>query len=1267
MKPSLHFFKNAIPEVDEKLIQHHLDRLDERYFACFDQNTIAQHLRALSKISPDNPAELLLTLERGNRLTCTVLAFDYPGEFSLISGVLAGMGVNVQSGGSHTYARLPEATAAPKRRITARQTAPVDLLHRRRIIDHFSGILDTELPLDAWQAEFARVLKEVIGLLEQGQDARQVEAKSRVNELVARQLEKLQTHTHPVLYPVEIEIQNKSGPFTRLKVISQDTPAFLYALSNALSVKGISIEHVRISTKDNRIEDLVDFVDAQGGQITDPALLDQVRLSVLVTKQFTYFLGTAPDPFAALSRFEKLVEDLLRLPEHGKWVELLSSPKLLRDLAQLLGTSDFLWEDMIRLQYETLLPMLGPRMEGKQFADTMETLPERLDQALAGAKDLAAQCQRLNEFKDQEIFLIDLDHILTRGADFKVLSDYLTYLATVVIRRAVKLVYRSLVERYGHPRTVAGLETKYALFGLGKFGGAALGYASDIELMFVYSDNGQTDGPAPLTNAEFFETLTRDTAKFIHAKREGIFNIDLRLRPHGQDGPLAVSLENFANYYSPGGSAHAVERLALVRLRAVGGDEDLGAQIERLRDEFIYTSRSINIRDLRELRHKQFAEKTQGGKLNAKFSPGGLVDLEYDVQILQIMHGHEHLELRTPRIHQALSGLKEVGVLQPAEYRGLNLAYNFLRHLINGLRMLRGSAQDLFLPPWNLDEAVHLARRMGYSQKAGLDPAQQLRVEFEMHTAAIRAFVERHFGRDSLPGPATGTVADLIYSDEATTGLKREVLSGAGFKDADRAYDNLRRLAGAGTQQEKFARLAVLAFDFLSQKPDPDMALNNWERFVGALPDPGAHFESLRFQPMRLEILLNIFSSSQFLADTLVRYPEFLDWATDPKKLHILRARAAYAEELAALAARAPAEAEWLNALRRFRRREFLRIGTRDICLRAPLPDITRELTNLAEALVQTVLDRVWADLGQAGKVPPAAWQDPHRHFCILAFGKMGGQELNYSSDIDLLGVCDDTAAGVRQGILQETGKDPFALAMESVRAYLSQYTEEGVVYRVDLRLRPYGIEGQLVPSAGSLLDYYERYAALSEIQALLKLRPVAGNLEFGLDFMEEIKAQLLRRRDPRDISRSIKKMRSQALLQQERKGAAVRDVKSGLGGLRDIEFLVQGLQLKHAPDTPALLEGNTLRAAEILNKAGFLPPDVFNHLEDDYIFLRRVEHYLQIMEDQQIHALPTQKDELTALAKRMLGNTASAQIFLDQLNNRLKRVHETYLQYLDK
>ena len=1263
MKPTFDKLHLLCPETEEQLIREHLSRLEDRYFEYFSEERVAEHLRALGSLSAEQPIQTLVRPRERDRLEITVLAFDYPGEFSLITGILAASGFNILSGEVYTYSQYQAAAKADSEtggarrstfasRVRKSRSIRTDPVRRRRIIDHFFGKVESRATPEIWESQLQSGLAETIALLERGDSKSLERARQQVNEQVAQYLSSVTLPTEAVLLPVQIDVSPSRQESTIVTVVAQDTPFFLYALSTALSLRSIFIESIRIRTSANRIEDEFSLLDAQGRRITDARRLDQVKFSVLLTKQFTYFLSSAPDPYAALCRFERLVEAVLDLPDQGRWSELLSNPLILQELARLLGASDYLWEDFIRLQYETLLPMLEPHLRGQSFSTSLESLSDRLDQALSPAKTVQQKRRILNEFKDREIFLLELDHIVTPEADFRILSEGLTRLAEVVMNKAVQVTCRRLLQRYGRPLTVAGFPARFCLLGLGKLGGGDLGYASDIELLFVYSDSGTTAGKQAIRNAEFYEYLVREAGRSIHAKKEGIFQIDLRLRPHGASGPMACSLENFCRYYGPGGEAHPLERLALVRLRAIGGDRALGEQVERLRDEMLYTGKALDLKALRKARQRQIDERTRRGELNAKFSPGALLGLEYAVMLLQVESGADKKELRTPFIRKALKQLQAAGMLEAEQAARLVEAYEFLRRLINSLRMLRGSALDLFLPASEADEFLHLARRMGYTPGGELTPAQKLHLDFETHTAFVRAFIEKHFGRETLSVPGVGNIADLILSDALPAQMRTRILRRSGFQNPDRAFTNLRSLAAAGASPISFARLAVLATDLLRYQPDPDMALNNWERFLSALDDPEEHFRLLLSQPKRLDILLSIFAGSQFLSDSLIRDPGSFEWATLPDHLHQIRHRDQIEAVFRDLSGTADSSNSWRNQLRRCKRREVLRIGIRDICLGAPIEEIMQELSMLAEALLQVELERLWTALEA---------QELADQFCLLAFGKLGGQELNYSSDIDLLAI---TAKP-----LSPESERVFKRIMETLRADLSVHTEEGAAYRVDLRLRPFGRSGELVGSVASLLRYYREQAALWELQALLKARPVAGNLEVGRRFLSGMRSRFHELRLPGQIVTSLEKMRTKTqgkLLQSIESGP---NIKLGGGGIRDVEFLVQGLQLiqagSGAPESEGLLNGNTLAALSALSERGIIPPVEAEQLRRDYLFLRRIEHYLQIFEDRQTHTLPRDSAELQALSRRMLGPQAGRTQFMERLTSCMQRVQGAYRRFL--
>ncbi|TVQ37820.1 MAG: glutamate-ammonia-ligase adenylyltransferase [Spirochaetaceae bacterium] len=1239
-----------------------LERMPARYFADCSQAQMQSHQEMQQQLSDASPfaVDVRPADHDPDLTTVTVVAYDYPAEFSILTGLLSATGFNILSGDIYTSRSGDRQSAIDDkqlRRAFPNQESRARYLQRHRralgalaaasqrrvIVDTFTG--STSQPREQWARQFQEHLAHFMALLHANTLESLEQAKKSITELVVRALSELEIASERMLFPVDVEFDTTLSDVTRMKILSEDTLFFLYALSNALALHGMSIEHVEIRTRGNRIEDQFDFVDSAGKPVTDESAINQLRLSVAFTKQFTYFLPSAPDPYSALQRFESLIQDFIHLSQHGRIGSLLSSPKILQDLARLLGASDYLWEDFLRLQHESILPML----DGAGNSELLSLEPEQMSVALrrriAKVSTRADKRAQLNDFKDNQNYLIDLDHIRNPELEFFFLSSRLTALAEAIVSAAVEIAYEDAVTRWGTPRTVAGLRADYAILGLGKLGGEALGYASDIELMYIYSDDGETDGSESIANREFFERAFQDAVSLIDAKREGIFQIDLRLRPHGSSGPVAVSLASFTRYYSR--EAAALEKLALVRMRHFGGNAELGRHVESIRNQLIYTGSSIDLDELKRLRALQLQEKSEPGRLNAKFSPGGLVDLEYSVQILQVIHGRSNRRLRTPRIHQALQALVEAGKMHHEYAERLIGAYRFFRTLINGLRMLRGNAQDLFLPQLASAEYLHLARRMGYRTRGSLPPAEQLHMEFEARSAEIRAFVERELGRDAVPSFVVGNIADLILSEEIDEQRKREILERGGFQNIERSYEAWRRMAGSGERQFLFAELAILARNVVRSCPDPDMALNNWDRFMAAIADPLEHIRRLQLQPQRLRILIAIFAGSQFLSDTLIQNPDFLDWVTEYQVVRSIRSLREISEDLAAIAAECLDQRDWLNALRRFRRREILRIGTRDICLHAPLVEITEELSNLADALTQAALEDIWRR-----EPNPAAAQ----RFCVLAFGKLGGRELNYSSDIDLLALFEPDEQSRR-----EADQRLFERVMVQLRAALSSHTEQGYLYRVDLRLRPFGSSGALAQPLPAIERYYRNHASLWEHQAMLKLRPIAGNLDVGRRLLQRVLPLLSVKPQRGLVVASITELRESAIAQSDREA----DVKNGIGGIRDIEFLVQGLQMLNCRDYPEILTANTLDGLSALGAQGLLPRDTADNLREGYILLRRVEHFLQILEDRQVHRIPHTPELRAALARRVQLATATEGDFFERLSAVRSLVRQAYTRYL--
>jgi [glutamine synthetase] adenylyltransferase / [glutamine synthetase]-adenylyl-L-tyrosine phosphorylase len=732
------------PRLDRGDVATFLERVEPEYLGAFEPAAIAGHLQALARLSHEHPVEVLLNHNRDGLVDCVVLAFDHPFEFSTITGIMAANGFDIERSDAFTLRKIKSAMRPANRR------KPV--IHRRDpmkdavILDYFRGrLIGPAQDFEKWAGKFTNSIEEAIGLLEQSQQESIDRARRLVNERVTQSLARRKSSSRTMV-SLEVQIEQLKQA-TRLRLRAPDTPAFLYALSTALSLHGLQINKTRARTAEGTAIDEIDVVDQAGAPLTDAQTIQQVQRSVLLTLQFCYFLDRAPDPFTALQRFDDLARQIVRIPQAGQWLELLANPLSMMDLAKLLGASNFIWEDFIRFDVDVLLPVLQRRVRGEEICPPARALPLRLERSLAGAKDFEDERKRLNEFKDRELFLIDLDHILAEenpDEAFRILSERLVFLAENLLAAASRRVYAELVRLYGRPRNEKNDETRFAIFGLGKLGGVALGYASDIELLFLFEDNGSTSGGSrgSLTNGEFFAILTRETTAYIQAKREGIFQVDLRLRPFGNGGPLASSESDFAAYYGPTGKAHAFEKLALVRLRWIAGNSLLGFKIEQLRDQLVYDGAPPDLAAIWEISAKMRQQHAAGGKYHAKHSDGALADLEQTVLLLQVLQAREAPQLRTPRLHEAMDGLRRAGIISAEEFERLLGAYQFLRRLINAQRMLRGSARDLFLPAEDSDELVHLARRMRYASET---PGRSLLRNFKSNIASVQKFMRKKF------------------------------------------------------------------------------------------------------------------------------------------------------------------------------------------------------------------------------------------------------------------------------------------------------------------------------------------------------------------------------------------------------------------------------------------------------------------------------------------------------------------------------------------
>lgn len=704
------------------------------------------HRRLLGQISAEKVVLVHAELREGPLWRLTVAGVDQPGDLSMICGLLFVYGFDILDGlvttgwYPETWSALQQATQRPG---TSREAC-------RDFVDVFT----IRPPLDVAETEvwlrYTADLSELLRLLRDGKDG---EAQGRLAKRVAGALED-PTRDLVRLSPVDVQIDNESSPTsTVMQIRADDTLGFLYELANALSLSAIDIQQVIIRSEGNRVFDTLYVTEARhGGKITDRTRIEQLQAAVVLIKHFTHLLPNAPNPEAALLHFRSFVQELFLQPNWWEEWSAFEQPAVLDALARLLGVSDYLWEDVLRLQYANLLPLLRDQ-EGLQQRKSRAELAQELSSLLtasgpgAESRSAAAQVQVLNEFKDREMFRTDMRHILGHVAAFDEFAAELTDLAEVVVESALQLATRELSERFGHPRDEEGHPAGLSVCALGKCGGRELGFASDIELLFVFASDGRTDGRESLPNATWSQRLVERFTQIIRAKREGVFHVDLRLRPYGKAGPLAVTLAGFQQYYAPEGPAWPYERQALVKLRPIAGDAALGRELVALRDRLVYQAAPFDAAAMRAMRERQVRQLVKAGTFHAKLSPGGLVDLEYLVQGLQITHGAAWPQVRTPNTQAAILALTEIGVFPADDGAQALEAYLFTRRLIDALRMVRGDARDLTVPSSRSEEFEFLARRLG----SGGDVAR-VKSEIEATSRRISELVRRYLPQGAEAG-----------------------------------------------------------------------------------------------------------------------------------------------------------------------------------------------------------------------------------------------------------------------------------------------------------------------------------------------------------------------------------------------------------------------------------------------------------------------------------------------------------------------------------
>ena len=514
-------------------------------------------------------------------------------------------------------------------------------------------------------------------------------------------------------------------------------------------------------------------------------------------------------------------------------------------------------------------------------------------------------------------------------------------------------------------------------------------------------------------------------------------------------------------------------------------------------------------------------------------------------------------------------------------------------------------------------------------------------------------------------------VRDLLLAPQLTPEAAAALLDPYGFRDPPQADRNLQALARDPLDRTLLADVLEDLLQGLARSADPDGALDRLERFFRASGASTPVLSHLKAAPHAVDLLTRTFGASPFLAEILIRHPTWLYWVSDPEVLTHGRRRSEIESDVAL--APLPSEDRRKDALRLAWRREILHIGARDLLRLASVEETLGALSALAEALIEKACEVAEAALrGERGLAPTraASLGRSTPGFTVLGLGKLGGSELNFSSDVDLVFVCASDDGRVGRGRSAPSRSEYYAALGRRVTAVLGDVTSEGYLYRVDLRLRPDGNLGGVAPSLRACQEYYRTRGATWERLALLKAWPVAGDAALGRRFLASVRSFIYAR--PFDAAaleevREIKRRIDQRVALRDE---SLRHVKLGVGGIREIELLVQALQVRFGDARPEIRERNTLQALGRLREAGLLSPAESEAIVAAYLFLRDVENKLQMVAGAQTHSLPVAPEELRACARRLGytdGSEADAgQAFLRDYRAHTESVHRLFVQVLD-
>lgn len=802
--------------------------------------------------------------------------------------------------------------------------------------------------------------------------------------------------------------------------------------------------------------------------------------------------------------------------------------------------------------------------------------------------------------------------LLCRGLSQSAFLRSLSALAGALVEAALLWQERQLQTRYGQPLDENGNPLRLTILGMGKLGGAELNFSSDIDLIFAYRNQGETQAAAGQKSIEhevFFRKLAQKLiASLDQMTAEGfVYRVDMRLRPFGQTGPLALSYTALENYYQNHGRDW--ERYAMMKARPVAGDIEGGMALLGQLRPFMYR-RYLDyaaLDSIAQMKHSINQQiRAQGMENHIKLGRGGIREAEFSVQAMQLVYGGQYPTLQSPHFLSVLEDLHCLNLWQAQECQALREAYLLLRTVENALQFAH-EQQVHELPP--IDDSAAWLR---LSLACRFDSVEALQAALNQARETVDQRFRRIFASTENDTAAENSIsanwqqingeqlrADLIaqdYSAEQAAAISHALQQFS----AALPWQRLSEKAG-----KRIETLLPLLLHIAAQEKAEAAAIGEILALIETVASRSVYIDMLSGNPQLIRHLLAIARDSRGLMEFIREHPLVIDDILSERSL--IQDAAQLDKDLSARLANTDDE-NWLHAIRDFKHAQLFKIAWAELYGNLPLMAASDHLSHLAELIIDKALQRAWQQLRQRHGIPRSSDGEAAR-FAIIAYGKLGGLELSYTSDIDLVYLYDDKRSqGSTDGEKSIANQVFFTRLVQRINNLLSAPSTSGVLYEIDTRLRPGGRSGMLIASIEAFADYQQKQAWTWEHQALTRARPIGGDVSLCAKF-SVLRQTVLQKAPPADLRRQVLDMREK-MQNNEHLAKEGFHLKKSVGGLIDIEFIVQYLLLKHAHQEPILLRmSDNIRQLAALEATGLLSSIDANTLRDAYRRLRQAAH----------------------------------------------------------